>query len=118
MKPLVLLSVLPALALAAPPPYIWQVTGLQVSDQPVDPTQTGPTPALHHLQFSITDEQQGATEFCSATWANADVPSSLQKCSPVSGPTNNATFNFAVGPYYSAAGGSTVSLSEFVISVE
>ena len=117
--PLALLSLLPALAQAAMPPYAWRVTGLQASDQPVDPAQTGATPALHRLQFNITDVRQQATSFCSAGWANADFPQSLQRCTGVSGPTGNATFEFAVEEYRSsAAGGFRLALTERVVSIE
>ena len=107
------LSVLSSLSLARASPYVWQVTNLQASDAPLDPSQTGATPAQHHIEFDITDQQQQATFACAASWANSDIPNYVQQCAPVSGNTADQTFQFAVQNYYSsAAGGFEIAVTE------
>ena len=112
--------ILPAVTDAAPPSYIWQVTGLKATDQPIDPTQTGPTPALHSLSFNITDESANATFACSAGWVNADKPATKPtKCKVVSGSgANNVTFSFEVPGSSSASSGFNVSVTEYRVSAE
>ncbi|MCJ1329128.1 hypothetical protein MMC10_005806 [Thelotrema lepadinum] len=108
-----LLALLPATTLVAATTKSWLVVDLQATDQPIDPTQTGPTPALHQLQFKIEDEQSPGLFQCSAEWANADIPRSPAACSPVEGNDNqNVTFSSAVASYESASAGFQVDITE------
>ena len=111
---LVLLSLLSAVALADPPNRDWQVSGLKAADTPIDATQTGPTPALHYIRFNVTDDTDLNTVFeCSATWANADFPPPSTLCSYVEHSVRlNATFDYTVVSYDSAASGFQVRLEE------
>ena len=112
---LYLLTLLPTSTLVAATTKSWLIADLKTTDQPIDPTQTGPAPALHQLQFKIEDEQSPGIFQCSAGWANGDFPRSFAPCPPVEGNDNgNVTFSFAVSSYYCCNSGSfSVVVEEF-----
>lgn len=113
-----LLSLLPAVALAQGTPYTWQVTNLQAFDLPQDPAhQTDIEPAFHYINFDITDKQQSSTFSCATSWPGRNLPSSLMQCAPVGGYTGQGPLSFAVeGFFSSAAGGFELAVVEEVNS--
>ena len=114
-----LLALLPATTLVSAQSKSWLVVELQTSDSPIDPTQTGPTPALHHVEFKIEDEQSRGLFQCTAEWANADIPRSLAVCDPVEGNDNhNVSFSAALKSYSSASTDFWVDITERDIIVE
>lgn len=111
-----LLSLLLAVALADAPNRDWQITGLNAADSPLDAAQTGPYPVLHHIGFNVTDESDVNTVYeCSATWAQQLAGTVLPPsaaCNLVEHSRLNATFNYTIVNYESAADGFQVNLEE------
>ena len=105
--------------LAAASSKTWLITDLKATDAPVDPAQTGVTPALHSLQFNVEDEQSPGLSRCSAAWVDNYYPRSLARCDKIAGNENiNATFSWAVDSYNSASTGFKADVEEFFLLVE